>query len=128
MQNRWFGPVIGRIGQYSALFGRPPLVETAFELKRRSKAHPSPHLRDETKVLLRLYQEEELHHFRSGRSMGHAAVNRFDRGYQRLDNEKMAEYLQRSKEYADVLEEMEILRNGGARKTRSTSLDHDLWR
>ncbi|KAJ6555488.1 hypothetical protein B0H10DRAFT_1967786 [Mycena sp. CBHHK59/15] len=38
----------------------------------------------------------------------------------------MAEYLQRSKEYADVLEEMETLRNGGARKTQSTNLDNDL--
>lgn len=138
--NRWLQDVSGRGGgDFDDKFYRKTIspnvlhflkmkedIETAFELKRRSKAHPSPHLRDETKVLLRLYQEEELHHFRSGRSMGHAAVNRFDRGYQRLDNEKMAEYLQRSKEYADVLEEMEILRNGGARKTLSTNLDHDL--
>ncbi|KAJ7656706.1 hypothetical protein B0H17DRAFT_840856, partial [Mycena rosella] len=94
-------------------------IETAFELKRRSKAHTSPHLRDETKVLLRLYQDEELHCFRSGRSIGHAAVNRFDRGYQRLKDGKMAEYLERSKEYADVVEEMEILRNGGPRNIQS---------
>ncbi|KAJ7930323.1 hypothetical protein B0H13DRAFT_2264217 [Mycena leptocephala] len=136
--NRWLQDASGRGGgDFDDKFYRKTIspnvlhflkmkedIETAFELKRRSKAHPSPHLRDETKVLLRLYQEEELHHFRSGRSMGHAAVNRFDRGYQRLDNEKMAEYLQRSKEYADVLEEMEILRNGGTRKTLSMNLDN----
>ncbi|KAJ7622877.1 hypothetical protein B0H17DRAFT_1219140 [Mycena rosella] len=94
-------------------------IETAFELKRRSKAHTSPHLRDETKVLLHLYQDEELHCFRSGRSIGHAAVNRFDRGYQWLEDGKMAEYLERSKEYADVVEEMEILRNGGPQRHKA---------
>ncbi|KAJ6545695.1 hypothetical protein B0H19DRAFT_1308385 [Mycena capillaripes] len=87
-------------------------IETAFELKRRGKAHTSPHLRDETKVLLKLYEEEELHLFRSGRSLGHAAVNRFDRGYQRLEDGKMDEYLQRSAEYAELLCDMEKIRSG----------------
>ncbi|KAF7371704.1 hypothetical protein MVEN_00026800 [Mycena venus] len=73
-------------------------IESAFDLKRRSKAHTSPHLRDETQILLRMYKEEELHLFRPGRSMGHAAVNRFDRGYQRLEDGKMREYLERSAE------------------------------
>ncbi|KAJ7266414.1 hypothetical protein B0H12DRAFT_1010765 [Mycena haematopus] len=86
-------------------------IESAFELKRRSKAHTSPHLRDETKVLLTLYKEEQLHLFRSGRSMGHAAVNRFDRGYSRLVAGKMDEFLQRSAEYADVLKSVETLRS-----------------
>ncbi|KAJ7696824.1 hypothetical protein B0H17DRAFT_1130828 [Mycena rosella] len=99
-------------------------IETAFELKRHSKAHTSPHLRDKTKVLLRLYQDEELHCFRSGRSIGHAAVNQFDRGYQRLEDRKMAEYLECSKEYTDVVEEMEILRNGGPRNIQSANLNH----
>ncbi|KAF8193977.1 hypothetical protein K438DRAFT_1470855, partial [Mycena galopus ATCC 62051] len=71
-------------------------VETAFDLKRRGKAHTSPHLRDEMKILLQLCKDEELHRFRSGRGMGHAAVNRFDRGYERLHGGKMKEYLQRS--------------------------------
>ncbi|KAJ7765118.1 hypothetical protein B0H14DRAFT_2403154 [Mycena olivaceomarginata] len=88
-------------------------MESAFELKRRGKAHTSPHLRDETKILLRMYKEEELHYFRSGRSMGHAAVNRFDRGYQRLRQGKMAEFLEEGAAYADILREMENLRNRG---------------
>ncbi|KAJ6447711.1 hypothetical protein C8R47DRAFT_953425, partial [Mycena vitilis] len=71
-------------------------IETAFDLKRRSKAHTSPHLRDETQVLLRMYKEEELHLFRSGRTMDHAAVNRLDRGYQRLEGGKLDEFLERS--------------------------------
>ncbi|KAJ7020892.1 hypothetical protein C8F04DRAFT_1224175 [Mycena alexandri] len=78
-------------------------VESAFELKRRGKAHTSPHLRDETRILLRMYEEEELHSFRSKRSMGHAAVNRFDRGYQRLQAGKLAEFLTDSAEYASML-------------------------
>ncbi|KAJ7811583.1 hypothetical protein B0H13DRAFT_2383779 [Mycena leptocephala] len=85
-------------------------MESAFELKRRSKSHTSPHLRDETKILLQLYKDEELHSFRSGRSMGHAAVNQFDRGYQRLEDEKLADYLEHSAEYANLLREMEVLR------------------
>ncbi|KAJ7711812.1 hypothetical protein B0H16DRAFT_1232979, partial [Mycena metata] len=71
-------------------------MESAFALKRRWKAHTSPHLRDETQILLRLYKDEELRKFRSCRSMGHAAVNTFDRGYHRLDAEKMAEHVERS--------------------------------
>ncbi|KAJ7431690.1 hypothetical protein B0H11DRAFT_1848485 [Mycena galericulata] len=85
-------------------------IESAFELKRRGKSHTSPHLRDETKILLRMYKEEELHLFRSGRSMGHAAINRFDRGYQRLEGGKMAEFLERSAVYANILHDMELTR------------------
>ncbi|KAJ7025244.1 hypothetical protein C8F04DRAFT_921804, partial [Mycena alexandri] len=62
-------------------------------------------------VLLRMYKDEELHQFRSGRSMGHAAVNCFDRGYERLDGGKMKEYVERSTEYATLLREMELLRS-----------------
>ncbi|KAJ7723584.1 hypothetical protein B0H16DRAFT_1666140 [Mycena metata] len=86
-------------------------IESAFELKRRGKAHTSPHLRDETRILLRMYKEEELHSFRSTRSMGHAAVNRFDRGYQRLHAGKLAEYLRDSADYASVLRGAEELRH-----------------
>jgi hypothetical protein len=88
-------------------------MESAFELKRRGKAHTSTHLRDETKILLHVYKEEELHYFRSGRSMGHAAGNRFDRGYQCLRQGKMAEFLEEGAAYADILREMENLRNCG---------------
>ncbi|KAJ7661826.1 hypothetical protein B0H17DRAFT_953361, partial [Mycena rosella] len=82
-------------------------IESAFDLKRRSKSHTSPHLRDETKILLQMYKEDKLHLFRSGRSMGHAALNRFDRGYQRLADGKMNDYLKRSSTYAKILTSME---------------------
>jgi hypothetical protein len=89
-------------------------IETAFDLKCRAKAHTSPHLRNETQILLRMYEDEELHSFRSGRSMGHAAVNRFDRRYQRLDEGKMGEFLQRSAEYAGLVQEMEAIRKSSS--------------
>ncbi|KAF7334057.1 hypothetical protein MVEN_02311300 [Mycena venus] len=122
--NRWLSDFSGqRGGDYDDKFYRETIapnvlhflkikedMESAFELKRRSKSHTSPHLRDETKILLKLYKDEELHSFRSGRSMGHAAVNQFDRGYQRLEDGKLAEYLEHSAEYAKLLHEMEILR------------------
>ncbi|KAJ7857846.1 hypothetical protein B0H14DRAFT_3085159 [Mycena olivaceomarginata] len=132
MLNNWFinkwmeGMLSKRGGEWDDKFYRQTIspnvrhflqlkedMESAFELKRRGKAHTSPHLRDETKILLRMYKEEELHYFRSGRSMGHAAVNRFDRGYQRLRQGKMAEFLEEGAAYADILREMENLRNRG---------------
>lgn len=121
--NRWLTQISGqRGGDFDEKFYRKTIapnvlhfleikknIESAFELKRRSKSHTSPHLRDKTKVLLQLYREEQLHSFRSGRSMGHAAVNQFDRGYRRLEDGKLAEYLQQSAQYAELLQEMEVL-------------------
>ncbi|KAJ7847404.1 hypothetical protein B0H13DRAFT_2362517 [Mycena leptocephala] len=122
--NKWLQQIAGeRGGDFDDKFYRKTIapnvlhflkikedMESAFELKRRSKSHTSPHLRDETKILLQLYKDEELHSFRSGRSMGHAAVNQFDRGYHRLQDGKLAEYLERSAEYAELLRDMEVLR------------------
>ncbi|KAJ7923991.1 hypothetical protein B0H13DRAFT_2399024 [Mycena leptocephala] len=82
--NRWLEDMVSRRGgDFDDKFYRQTIspnvhhflkikedIESAFDLKRRSKSHTSPHLRDETKVLLQLYKEEELHLFRPGRSMG----------------------------------------------------------
>ncbi|KAJ6530368.1 hypothetical protein DFH09DRAFT_1044864 [Mycena vulgaris] len=135
--NRWLSDFSGqRGGDYDDKFYRETIapnvlhflkikedMESAFELKRRSKSHTSPHLRDETKILLQLYKDEELHSFRSGRSMGHAAVNQFDRGYQRLEDGKLEEYLEHSAEYAKLLHEMEILRGNILPSTSIPSRD-----
>jgi hypothetical protein len=59
-------------------------VESSFDLSARAKTHGSPHTRNEYQQLLRLHKENQLHLFRSGRSMGHAAVNTFARGFNRL--------------------------------------------
>ncbi|KAJ7309482.1 hypothetical protein DFH08DRAFT_1088244 [Mycena albidolilacea] len=86
--NRWLEDIAGRCGgEFDDQFYRKTVapnvlhflkmkedIETAFDLKRRGKAHTSPHLRNETQILLCVYEDEELHSFRSGRSMGHAAV------------------------------------------------------
>ncbi|KAE9394068.1 hypothetical protein BT96DRAFT_828278 [Gymnopus androsaceus JB14] len=82
------------------------VIEEGFELKHCTKSHTSQSLRDEYKALLQLYKEEMLHWFRSGRSMGHAAENLFDIGFEKL-LAKMEDFLRRSRAYAKVVEKME---------------------
>jgi hypothetical protein len=54
-----------------------------------------------------MYKEDELHPFCSKRTMGHAAVNRFDRGYKRLQEGRIDEFLKQSTAYADILAEIQ---------------------
>ncbi|KAF8139550.1 hypothetical protein K438DRAFT_1920852 [Mycena galopus ATCC 62051] len=68
-------------------------IESAFNLQRRSKTHTSPHQRPELTLLLTMFKEEEVHLFREGRSMGHAAVNQFSRGCRQLEEGKMADFI-----------------------------------
>ncbi|KAJ7686436.1 hypothetical protein B0H14DRAFT_3674367 [Mycena olivaceomarginata] len=75
-------------------------------LKRRSKTHTSPHLRNELHLLLTMFNEQEVHLFCSGRSMGHATVNQFARGCRRLEEGKLKEWLDRSLCLGDFLEEL----------------------
>ncbi|KAJ6532184.1 hypothetical protein DFH09DRAFT_933468 [Mycena vulgaris] len=81
-------------------------IETAFSLKRRGKTHTSPHLRDELQLLLTMFKEEEIHFFRAGRSMGHAAVNQFARGCRRLEEAKLGEWLLKSTCLGDFFAEL----------------------
>lgn len=86
-------------------------LEDDFELKRRGKSHPSPHLQAEYKSLLNMYKEEEVHKFSSGRSLGHAAIPLSNNGYIRLDGGgKMRDFLRKSTEYATVLKKIEETR------------------
>ncbi|KAJ7172952.1 hypothetical protein C8R43DRAFT_1119774 [Mycena crocata] len=72
-------------------------VETAFSLEHRGKTHTSPHQRAELRLLLTAFKEEEVHLFRSGRSMGHAAVNQFARGFRRLDtDDQLGDWLKKT--------------------------------
>ncbi|KAJ7776977.1 hypothetical protein DFH07DRAFT_865690 [Mycena maculata] len=80
-------------------------ITTAFTLKRRGRTHTSPHLRDELHLLLTMFKEQEVHLFRSGRSMGHAAVKQFARGCRRLEAGKLDEWLKKSC-LGDILEEI----------------------
>ncbi|KAK6992368.1 hypothetical protein R3P38DRAFT_3289923 [Favolaschia claudopus] len=81
-------------------------VEAAFDLERRSQKHTSPHQRDELKLLLRTFKEEEVHVFRSKRSLGHAAVNQFARGCKRLEKDKLKAFLEKSTVLGDFVDEI----------------------
>ncbi|KAJ7162020.1 hypothetical protein C8R46DRAFT_904211, partial [Mycena filopes] len=76
-------------------------VEEAFEFDHRGQTHTSPHLRPELQLLLTAFKEEEVHLFRSGRSLGHAAVNQFGRGWRRLEEDKLQKFLERSTAVGD---------------------------
>ncbi|KAJ7686003.1 hypothetical protein B0H17DRAFT_1204550 [Mycena rosella] len=81
-------------------------ITTSFSLKRRSKTHTSPHLRNELRLLLALFKEQEIYFFRTGRSMGHAAVHQFARGCRRLEEGKLDEWLEKSTCLGDFLNEL----------------------
>ena len=85
-------------------------IENAFTLRSRGKTHTSPHLRDELRVLLALYREENLHFFCIGRTMGHAATNQFNKGYKRLDTSKLDDFISKSTAYADVIADIQAHR------------------
>jgi hypothetical protein len=57
-------------------------------------------------LLLRAFKEEEVHLFRSRRSLGHAAVNQFARGWRRLDEETLDTFLTKSTVHGDFLQEI----------------------
>ncbi|KAJ6631665.1 hypothetical protein B0H10DRAFT_1772569 [Mycena sp. CBHHK59/15] len=78
-------------------------MQTAFELKPRGKTHTAPHLRNEFQQLLRMHKEDQLHLFRPGRTNGHAAVNFFERGFERLDEDRMDNFIRQSTAYADIM-------------------------
>ncbi|KAF8056279.1 hypothetical protein FPV67DRAFT_1678179 [Lyophyllum atratum] len=93
-------------------------IESAFDVKSRSKAHGSAHLRDELQSLLRMYMEDELHRFRAGRSMGHAAVNTFNRGYERLEEGRVKSFLKQSLAYAQIVKDVKSAAEGGLPESR----------
>ncbi|KAJ7801381.1 hypothetical protein B0H14DRAFT_3489631 [Mycena olivaceomarginata] len=41
-----------------------------------------------------MFKDEEVHTFRAGRSMGHAAVNQFARGVRQLDEGKLQDFIE----------------------------------
>lgn len=78
-------------------------IESSFDLTARGKTHGSPHTRHKYQQLLWLYKENQLHFFCSRRSMGHAAVNTFARGFNRLHSSWMATFVKQTTEYADIM-------------------------
>ncbi|KAF7339868.1 hypothetical protein MVEN_01903600 [Mycena venus] len=124
--NRWFKDMIRKHGgEWDSHFFRHTIspnvhhflrikeeITAAFDLGRRSKTHTSPHLRDELGLLLTMFKEQEVHYFRSGRSMGHAAVNQFARGCRRLEEGKLDEWLNKSTCFGDFLQEIRRQNDG----------------
>ncbi|KAF8057175.1 hypothetical protein FPV67DRAFT_1566211 [Lyophyllum atratum] len=118
--NRWLEDMAGKMGgEFDDKFYRHTLspnvqhflrlkeeIESAFDIRPRTKAHGSAHLRDEFQSLLRMHKEDELHRFRPGRSMGHAAANTFNLGYARLDEGRMESFIENSLPYARIVADM----------------------
>jgi len=125
--NRWLEDMVQkRGGDFDDKFYRQTLspnvehflrikeeIENAFGLKARGKTHTSPHLRDELRLLLTLYNEENLHLFCSGRSLGHAAVNQFNEGYKKLRNGKLEDFIDKTTTYADILAGIQACKRSG---------------
>ncbi|KAF8988896.1 hypothetical protein BDZ89DRAFT_1055325, partial [Hymenopellis radicata] len=78
-------------------------IEKGFGLSSRGNHHTSPDYLQELLSLLTLFSEEELHLFHSGRSLGHKAINLLDKGFIRLDDGQLEEFLRDSTEWANFL-------------------------
>ncbi|KAF9015920.1 hypothetical protein BDZ89DRAFT_1141827 [Hymenopellis radicata] len=78
-------------------------LETAFELCSRGKTHTSSSLSDVIHILMRIYREDQLHYFRTGRSMGFAALDLINIGFLTLSNGKLAAFLSSSTKHAKLL-------------------------
>ncbi|KAJ7822717.1 hypothetical protein B0H14DRAFT_2598287 [Mycena olivaceomarginata] len=81
-------------------------METAFDLKPRGKTHGAPHLRNEFQQLLRMHKEDQLHLFRPDRTMGHAAVNFYGRGYEKLEDGRIDKFIRESTAYSDITKDV----------------------
>ncbi|KAJ7250957.1 hypothetical protein C8J57DRAFT_1666793 [Mycena rebaudengoi] len=104
--NRWLEDMVQKHG---GEFDDPFFRQTI-----SPNTHTSSDLRAELILLLTVFMEEEVHLFRSERSLGHAAVAQFARGCRRFDEDgKLETFLQRSTCVADFLAE---LRQGSAQE------------
>ncbi len=78
-------------------------LSTTMGLDQRSKTHTSRELDAELRVLLATYKNEELHLFRSKRTMGHASKNLFNEGIKILNGGKLKTFLKKSLAHADFV-------------------------
>ncbi|THU88976.1 hypothetical protein K435DRAFT_865755 [Dendrothele bispora CBS 962.96] len=95
--------------------------ETSVGLHHRSKSHTSPHLRAEYQQLLTMYQEEKLHIFRKGRSMGHSATDLFDKGVLQLRTGALKNFLDKQTDYVETLKDMDQLRKPASLPSSSSN-------
>ncbi|KAJ7627263.1 hypothetical protein FB45DRAFT_749505 [Roridomyces roridus] len=78
-------------------------MERGFSLKHHGGAHTSPHIKAELLTLTRMFREEQMHCFRKGRSLGHAAKDLIDAGVVKLDLGKLQEVQSAAADRADIL-------------------------
>ncbi|KZP26721.1 hypothetical protein FIBSPDRAFT_909075 [Athelia psychrophila] len=137
--NKWLEDMVGkRGGDFDDAFYRrtispnvdhflriKELMQSAFDLKPRSKTHPEAHLRAESTLLLTMYKETELRRFRSTRSMGHAPRNYLDRGFTGLDRGKMDGFLSRSTDYSDIVAMVQALKTQDPAETNQSPTDEN---
>ncbi|KAJ7687731.1 hypothetical protein B0H17DRAFT_1160422 [Mycena rosella] len=83
-------------------------MESAFGLKPRGKTHGAPHLRNEFQQLLRMHKEDQLHLYRPGRTMGHASLNYYALGYEKLDDTRIAKFIEESTAYSDITKDRRV--------------------
>ena len=135
--NRWLEDMIKkRGGNFDDKFYRQTLspnvehflrikeeIEDAFDLKIRGKTHTSPHLRDELRLLLALYHEENVHLFCTGRTLGHAAVNQFDEGYSKLRNGKLKDFIHKTTTYGDIIADIQTYKK--SQETQTTDFEDE---
>ena len=97
-------------------------IENAFALCNHGKTHTLPHLCHELQILPAFFKEEKLHLFCSGRTLGHAAINQFNKGYTKLDTDKLDDFICKSTAYTDVMAEIQAHKQ--AEKNAQPQPDH----
>ncbi|KAK7028065.1 hypothetical protein VNI00_015016 [Paramarasmius palmivorus] len=137
--NRWLEDLVDKSGgSFDSAFMRKLIspnvdfflwlkeaFEVAADLHQRSKLHTSPHLRDEYRMLLVMYAEDKLHTFRSGRSYGHAAINLFARGEERIAD-ALDDLLQKHTRQVELLRKIDTLRKSPSVAENSRELNYTL--
>lgn len=76
--------------------------------------------------MLTLYHEERFHLFCAGQTLGHAAVNQFDHGYEKLHGGKLQDFIDKSTTFTDALADIRACRlNANQNCGHETSGDID---
>ncbi|KIY66072.1 hypothetical protein CYLTODRAFT_412104 [Cylindrobasidium torrendii FP15055 ss-10] len=81
-------------------------IEIGLGLYTRSQSHTSSDHSAEHKILRKIYRDDQVHFFVSGRSKGHAAKDLFELGYHVLGNGKLQEFLEYTSADARLLADL----------------------
>ncbi|KAJ7725278.1 hypothetical protein DFH07DRAFT_783025 [Mycena maculata] len=81
-------------------------MESSFKLKPRGKTHGAPHLQNEFQQLLRMHKEDQRHLYRPGRTMGHASINFYAQGNEKLEESQIDKFIRESTAYSDITKDV----------------------